>query len=54
MPKKTSSIHNGLEGWEALKWGYRVITTMLPLTEMVVDRNFVEQTKQGFDNQDFR
>ena len=33
-------IHNGLEGWEALKWGYGVIITMVPLTEMVVNRIF--------------
>ena len=27
-----SGIHNGLEGWEALKWGYGVRITMVPST----------------------
>ena len=35
-----SGIHNGLEGWEALKWGYGVRIIMVPLTEMAVDRIF--------------
>ena len=32
-----SGIHNGLEGWEALKWGYGVRITMVPSTKIAVD-----------------
>ena len=45
-----SVIHNGLEGWEALKWGYVVRTTMVMSTEMAVDCIF-EPAKQGFEIQ---
>ena len=45
-----SVIRNGLEGWEALKWGYGVRFTIMPSTEMAVDCIF-ELVKQGFDIQ---
>ena len=45
-----SVVHNGLEVWEALKWGYVVRTDMLLLTEMAVDRIF-DPAKQVFEIQ---
>ena len=41
-------IQNGLEGWEDLKWGYGVRSTMVLLAEMAVDHIF-EPEKQGFE-----
>ena len=45
-----SSIQNGLDGWEALEWGYGVRITMVSLMEMAVDRIF-DTAKQGFEIQ---
>ena len=51
MPQKNiSGIHNGLEGWESLKWGYGVRITMVLLMEMAVDQIF-DPAKQGFEIQ---
>ena len=51
MPQTNISvIHNGLEGWEALKWGYVVRTTMVLSTEMAVDRIF-DPAENGFEIQ---
>ena len=46
VPKTNiSGIHNVLEGWEDLKWGYGVIITIVSLTEMAVDCILSPQSK---------